>query len=82
MWCWKNSRQSKIHCCFIVDEYGSMQGLITLNDILEALIGDMPQPDVPDYEMHEREDGSFLVDAQIPFYDFLSLISHKHRMDE
>ena len=71
-------KQSKIHCCFIVDEYGSLEGLITLNDILEALVGDIPQPDSPDYEIHELEDGSFLVDAQIPFYDFLS---HFHKTE-
>jgi putative hemolysin len=71
-------KQSKIHCCFIVDEYGSLEGLITLNDILEALVGDIPQPDSPDYEIHDRGDGSFLVDAQIPFYDFLS---HFHKTE-
>jgi putative hemolysin len=38
---------------------------------LEAIIGDMPQPDVDDYEIIKREDGTFLIDAQIPFYDFL-----------
>lgn len=65
-------RESKIHSCFIVDEYGSILGMITMNDILEAIIGDMPQPDVDDYAITEREDGSYLVDAQIPFYDFLS----------
>ena len=65
-------KQSKIHCCFIVDEYGSLLGLITLNDILEAIIGDIAQPDVPDYEIITRPDGGFLVDAQIPFYDFLA----------
>jgi putative hemolysin len=46
--------------------------MITMNDILEAIIGDMPQPDTEDYAIVEREDGSYLVDAQIPFYDFLS----------
>ena len=65
-------RESKIHSCFIVDEYGSVLGMITMNDILEAIIGDMPQPDTEDYAIVEREDGSYLVDAQIPFYDFLS----------
>ncbi|MCW3087139.1 MAG: HlyC/CorC family transporter [Sediminibacterium sp.] len=65
-------KQTKIHQCFIVDEYGSVQGLITLNDILEAIVGDIPQEEDENYEIVERADGSFLVDAQIPFYDFLS----------
>jgi putative hemolysin len=65
-------KQSKTHSCFIVDEYGSLLGMITLNDILEAIIGDIAQPDVPDYEIKDRADGTYLVDAQIPFYDFLA----------
>jgi len=65
-------KTSRIHSCFIVDEYGSLLGMITLNDILEAIIGEMAQPDITDYEIREREDGSYLVDAQIPFYDFLA----------
>jgi putative hemolysin len=53
-------KESKLHCCFIVDEYGTILGMITLNDILEAIIGDMPQtPICPDYEVTEREDGSY-----------------------
>ncbi len=65
-------RQTKIHQCFIVDEYGTVQGMMTLNDILEAIVGDIPQEEDEDYEITERADGSFLVDAQIPFYDFLA----------
>jgi putative hemolysin len=65
-------KETKSHSCFIVDEYGSLQGMITLNDILEAIVGEIPQTGMQDYEIIEREDGSYLVDAQIPFYDFLS----------
>ncbi len=65
-------KQSKIHHCFIVNEYGSIEGLITLNDILEAIVGDIPQEEDHDYEILKRADGSFLIDAQLPFYDFLS----------
>jgi putative hemolysin len=75
-------KQSKKHSCFIVDEYGSLLGIITLNDILEALIGDIPQQNEPDYEIVQREDGSFLVDAQIPFYDFLSHFQRTDWMNE
>ncbi len=71
-------KQSKTHSCFIVDEYGSLLGMITLNDILEAIIGEISQPEEAAYEIREREEGGFLVDAQIPFYDFLS---HFHKTE-
>jgi putative hemolysin len=73
---------SQIHSAFIVDEYGSIQGLITLKDILEAIVGEMPQADVPEYQVTERHDGTFLVDAQIPFYDFLSRFHRTEWMNE
>lgn len=75
-------KSSKIHSAFIVDEYGSMLGMLTLNDILEAIVGDIPQEDVPDYEIMEREDGSFLIDAQIPFYDFLTRFEKTEWMNQ
>lgn len=75
-------KESRLHSCFIVDEYGTILGLITLNDILEAIVGDMPQPDVPDYEIRERDDGTFLVDGQIPFYDFLTRFEKAEWMNE
>ncbi len=65
-------KQTKVHSCFIVDEYGTLQGMITLNDILEAIVGDIPEAGDDDYEIVKRKDGSYLVDAQLPFYDFLS----------
>jgi putative hemolysin len=75
-------KESKIHTCFVVDEYGTLLGLITLNDILEAIVGELPQQDVDDYEVKEREDGTFLVDAQIPFYDFLTKFEKTEWMNE
>jgi putative hemolysin len=75
-------KESQTQSCFIVDEYGSVQGMITLNDILEAIVGDLPQADIDDYEIIKREDGSYLVDAQIPFYDFLSRFEMTDWMNE
>jgi putative hemolysin len=75
-------KSSQIHSCFIVDEYGSLEGMITLNDILEAIVGDITQIDEDDYEIVKREDGSYLVDAQIPFYDFLSRFEKTEWMHE
>lgn len=75
-------KQSKVHSCFVVDEYGTLLGMITLNDILEAIVGDINEPDTEDYEIVLREDGSYLVDAQIPFYDFLSRFEKVEWMNE
>jgi magnesium and cobalt exporter, CNNM family len=75
-------KENRVHASFIVDEYGSILGMITLNDILEAIVGDLPEPDAEDYEITEREDGSYLVDAQIPFYDFLRSFEKTEWMNE
>jgi putative hemolysin len=75
-------KENQQHYAFIVDEYGTLQGLITLNDILEAIVGEMNAPDEDDYEIVEREDGSYLIDAQLPFYDFLSRFERTEFMNE
>jgi putative hemolysin len=65
-------REERIHVGIIIDEYGSVLGVITLNDILDALVGDISVDAEFEYDIHEREDGSFLVDASLPFDDFLN----------
>jgi len=70
------------HACFIVDEYGTLQGMITLNDILEAIVGELPQQDLIDYEVISRPDGTWLIDAQIPFYEFLDKFERTEWMNE
>ena len=75
-------KETKIHSCFIVNEYGTLEGMITLNDILEAIVGDVPQSGQEEYEIIERQDGTYLVDAQIPFYDFLSRFEKTEWMNE
>lgn len=75
-------KQTKLHSAFIVDEYGTMQGMITLNDILEAIVGDIPEQGDDGYEILERKDGTYLVDAQLPFYDFLAKFDKEEWRDE
>lgn len=75
-------KQTKIHTSFVVDEYGTLLGLVTLNDLLEAIVGELPQQDVSDYEIIKRDDGTFLVDGQIPFYDFLTRFEKANWMNE
>lgn len=65
-------KNTRIHHAFIVDEYGSLQGMITVKDILKAIVGEMPEEEDDEYEIIERRDGTFLIDGQIQFYDFLT----------
>lgn len=68
-------RERRQYVGIIVDEYGGVLGIITLNDILDVLVGDINDDVHSDYEIREREDGSYLIDAQLPFEDFLSSLS-------
>lgn len=75
-------KESKTHFAFIVDEYGDLQGIVTLNDILEAIVGNISEPDEDDYEIVKRDDGSYLVDAQLPFYNFLTYFEKTEWLEE
>lgn len=59
-------KQSGTHISLVVDEYGSVQGLITLNDILEEIVGDIPTAEeLADPEVVKREDGSWLLGGML-----------------
>jgi putative hemolysin len=64
-------KTSKIHYAVIVDEFGQMQGLITMNDLLESLVVDVSQPEGADTGIIQRVDGSWLIDGQYPLIEFL-----------
>lgn len=68
----ENFKKSGIHYAFVSDEYGVFQGVITLNDILEALVGDASEFYKDDFKLVQREDGSWLVDGHYSLHDFLT----------
>lgn len=77
-------KERRVHFGIIVDEYGAMLGIATLNDIMDVLVGDLSETDEFNYDIVEREDGSFLVDAQLPWEDFLDhfdiTVEHKKEL--
>jgi putative hemolysin len=68
----ENFKKSKVHYAFVTDEYGVFQGIITLNDILEALVGEASDFDEDEYQLVSREDGTLLVDGLYSLHDFLT----------
>jgi putative hemolysin len=65
-------RKSQQFYAIVTDEFGSIQGMITLNDLTEALVGNIIEPEEHEEQIVEREDGTWLVDGQYSFYDFLA----------
>ncbi len=65
-------KESQLYYGFITDEFGSLQGMITSVDIMEALLGRMTQPDEDEETIIEHENGTWIVDGQYSFYDFLT----------
>ncbi len=68
----ENFKKSGIHYALVSDEYGIFQGIITLNDILEALVGVASDFYKEDFQLVEREDGTWLVDGHYSLHDFLT----------
>lgn len=62
-------KRSRVHTALVVDEYGIIQGLVTLWDILEALVGDAPSLDEPRDKPRQREDGSWLLGGMMNIED-------------
>ncbi|HLP49769.1 MAG TPA: hemolysin family protein [Chitinophagales bacterium] len=71
-------KTTKIHQAIVVDEYGQMQGIIAMNDLLKALVGDVSDFYSSEFAFVQRQDGSWLVDGQFPFTELL----HKFDMNE
>ena len=72
-----------VHIALVVDEYGSIEGLITLNDILEGIVGDIPGIDETDEPtVKERKDGSWLIDGGYSVDKFKDLFEVDELPDE
>jgi putative hemolysin len=61
-----NFRSSDVHMAFVIDEYGEVQGIVTLQDLIEAITGEFHPRDPKTSWAVERDDGSWLLDGHIP----------------
>jgi len=65
-------KKTKVHYALVTDEYGVFQGIITLNDILEALVGDASDFSDDEFQLTPLDDGTWMVDGHYPLHDFLT----------
>lgn len=67
-------RESGTHLALITDEYGGIEGLVTLNDLMEAIVGNIPNDDeIEEPQIIERADGSYLLDGLLSIDEFKEL---------
>ena len=76
-------KQTINHVALVVDEYGVIQGLVTLNDILIEIVGDVPNDDDEEEEPQavKRDDGSWLLDGMLTIDEFFELFEMEEEID-
>lgn len=67
----ENFKTSGVHYSLVTNEYGLVLGIITMDDILKALVGDVSEFYREDFPLAQRDDGSWLMDGQYPIAEFL-----------
>ncbi len=68
-------KRTGIHIALVTDEFGGVEGLVTLNNLMEAIVGDLPSLEEQDIPLiTTREDGSWLVDGGLDLDAFTELI--------
>jgi putative hemolysin len=71
-------KEVHIHYAFVLDEYGSVVGMVSMDDILDALIGDVTEYNQLEYQIVQRDEHSWLVDGAYPFFEFLNYFKIQH----
>ena len=76
-------RKTPVNIATIIDEYGTVQGIVTRTDLLEAVAGRLPDVDAkPEPKISRREDGSFLIDAATPVGDVIAHLGLKEPREQ
>lgn len=64
-------KKERIHYGIVVDEYGTTLGIVTMDDVVDALIGDVTEADQDEYQITPRNENSWFVDGQYSILDFI-----------
>lgn len=64
-------KRERMHYGIVVDEYGSTKGIITMDDVVDALVGDVTEVDQDEYQIIQRDETSWLVDGQYSIIEFV-----------
>lgn len=71
-------RKKRMHVAFVIDEYGALEGLVTLTDVLESIAGDMPEDheDGDNFQFERQKDGSYIINGTLGVHELKEIIGH------
>jgi putative hemolysin len=75
-------RAARSHIALVVDEYGGIEGLVTLTDLVEEIIGDIHTNETAELEVVRRDDGSLLMSGRLPIDEFKEHVGIEHLPEE
>jgi len=64
-------KKERLHYAIVIDEFGSTSGMVTMDDVVDALVGDVSEDYQDEYQLVQRDENSWLVDGQYPIQEFL-----------
>lgn len=74
-------KDDRIHYAIAVDEYGSTQGMVTMDDVLDALVGTATEVEQNEYQIFERDDHSWLIDGRYSYFEFAKYFDIEYDQD-
>ena len=78
----KEFKQTRVHIAVIVDEYGGTEGILTMEDILEEIVGDIfDETDEIEEEFSDEGDGEYIIDGSMNIDDFFELIGYEKEFE-
>ncbi len=74
-------KKEKMHYGIVVDEYGITQGIVTMDDVVDALVGDVTEQEQDEYQITQRNENSWFVDGQYTALDFVKYFNIELNFD-
>lgn len=71
----------KLNSAIVVDEYGSLQGIITMDDVMDELIGEGIRAEEDEHQIVQRNENSWLVDGQFPYFELVDYFEISNKGD-
>lgn len=75
-------KRKGVNSAIVIDEYGAVEGMVSLYDVFDALVGDSPQQEDEETAIMQRDENSWLADGQFSFYELVDYLEIEEEAEE